>query len=60
MTKHVCQRSDTCSCSITDMEPNEECPVHAAGEWPPRCEKCGRFMKWPEYTMELVGLEEQT
>lgn len=27
------------------MEPDEECPIHGAGEWPPRCCICGRFLK---------------
>lgn len=43
--KHECQASRTCCCSIIALEPNEDCPIHGY-PWPPRCEICGRFMKW--------------
>lgn len=43
---HVCRESRSCVCSIQALEPDEECPVHGVGEWPPRCDVCGRFMKW--------------
>lgn len=42
---HICQESRTCQCSIQALEPNENCPIHGCGEWPPRCEHCGRIMK---------------
>ena len=41
---HVCQRPKTCCCSLLADEPDEACPVHGMGEWPPRCETCGQFM----------------
>lgn len=47
MTKHECKESRTCMCSMTALEPNEDCPVHGS-HWPPSCEICGRFMKWPK------------
>jgi hypothetical protein len=31
---------------VTGLEPHDECPVHCGGEWPPNCERCGRFMPW--------------
>jgi len=34
-----------CEEEVKENEPDEECPVHSAGPWPPRCEVCGRFMK---------------
>jgi len=43
---HKCQRPTTCCCSVAGLEPSEECPIHSGGEWPPRCELCGQFMKW--------------
>lgn len=43
---HICQRPTGCSCSSQGLEPDKDCPVHSGGEWPPRCEICGRFMKW--------------
>lgn len=46
MKKHKCRRSTTCTCSIIADTPNEDCPIHGHGEWPPRCVICGRFMKW--------------
>lgn len=46
MKKHICQRNKTCICSQLKLEPDEQCPIHGYGEWPPRCEICGRFMKW--------------
>lgn len=47
-SKHDCKRSTTCACNLQDMEPNEKCPVHGYGEFPPRCEVCGKFMKWSQ------------
>ena len=46
--RHQCRRSRTCCCSSQALEPDDECPIHGAGEWPPRCCVCGRFMKWSE------------
>jgi hypothetical protein len=43
--KHTCKRVEYCLCSSIADEPNEECPFHGWGEWPPRCMRCGRFMK---------------
>lgn len=43
---HPCRESRTCCCSISGLEPNERCPVHGCGEWPPRCELCGKFLPW--------------
>lgn len=57
MKDHTCKRAHTCSCDIQGLEPDESCPVHGGGEWPPRCEICGRLMKWPKFpdtTMELL------
>lgn len=42
--KHVCHESRTCTCSIIADEPDESCPVHGAGEYPPRCCVCGCFV----------------
>jgi hypothetical protein len=42
----VHERSHTCCCSMSGYEPNENCPVHGCGEWPPRCCKCGQFIKY--------------
>ncbi len=58
MKPHICQESDTCSCSITGYEPNEQCPIHGAGEWPPRCHRCGRFIQ--RHEPDYVGLLEVT
>lgn len=45
--KHICQESKSCCCSLQALEPDEDCPVHSAGPWPPRCGQCGKFIKWP-------------
>lgn len=45
MKSHICIESHTCICGITADEPNEHCPVHGAGEWPPRCAICGQFIR---------------
>jgi hypothetical protein len=45
MKSHICRKSNTRGCYQLATEPDEECPVHGAGEWPPRCEVCGRFVK---------------
>ena len=44
MKKHVCQEDKTCCCYQLALEPDEKCPLHGAGDWPPRCETCGRFI----------------
>jgi hypothetical protein len=45
MEKHECEEIDYCTCDTMADEPNERCPLHGAGVWPPRCIICGRFMK---------------
>jgi hypothetical protein len=30
------------------LEPDERCPVHGPGEFPPRCAECGRFLPWSQ------------
>ena len=52
MKPHICVESKTCSCSIIALEPNEDCPIHGSGPWPPRCEICGRLMKWSARAVE--------
>ena len=46
MTDHTCTRNKSCICSTRALEPNENCPIHGLGEWPPRCVICGRFLKY--------------
>lgn len=43
--EHFCKESSTCTCHLLASEPDEKCPVHGVGKWPPRCKYCGRFMK---------------
>lgn len=43
---HLCRRPTLCCCGIALLEPVEECLVHGIGEWPPRCEECGRFVPY--------------
>jgi len=43
-TPHECHESRTCSCYILGLEPDEDCPIHGGGKWPPRCEVCGKFV----------------
>jgi hypothetical protein len=45
--KHKCQESISCCCSITALEPDDDCPIHGH-PFTPRCEICGQFMKWPK------------
>ena len=42
---HICKENYTCCCSTTALEPNEDCFIHGFGPWPPKCKKCGRFLK---------------
>lgn len=37
MSTHTCKESDCCTCSMAALEPDEQCPVHGMGEYPPRC-----------------------
>jgi hypothetical protein len=64
---HKCQVSKTCKCYLLASEPNEKCPIHGAGDWPPRCEICGQYMnqnpqkvyvitKEGVYRHEIVGV----
>jgi hypothetical protein len=41
---HQCRESRVCCCSLTALEPDEDCPIHSSGPWPPRCCICGRFI----------------
>lgn len=43
--KHECHESNTCCCDTQTLEPDEVCPVHGGGGWPPQCCICGRFLK---------------
>ena len=49
VSPHIHHESRTCVCSMQALEPDEQCPIHGTGEWPPRCEVCGCFMPYPEY-----------
>lgn len=51
--KHICRESNVCVCSISALEPDEQCPVHGA-PWPPRCCVCGKWMKWPNWAVSEV------
>jgi hypothetical protein len=44
-TNHKCREGKTCKCSSSALEPKENCPIHGYGEYPPRCEICGKFIK---------------
>ena len=48
MVPHVCHELDYCVCNSMALEPDEDCPIHGGGTWPPRCCECGRFIKWEE------------
>ena len=50
MKEHTCKEIDYCICSSQALEPDEQCPKHGGGVWPPRCMYCGRFMKWKTKT----------
>jgi hypothetical protein len=45
MKNHNCKEEDLCICSTVALEPKENCPVHGAGEYPPRCKTCGKYIK---------------
>jgi len=49
---HVHKRPSWCCCSTTALEPDDDCPTHTSGEWPPRCELCGQFMKFDDEDSE--------
>ena len=49
MKYHICVEKDYCICDQLADEPNEHCPIHGYGTFPPRCDICGRFMKWKKY-----------
>ena len=49
LVRHVCVEDKTCTCSSQALEPDEACPVHGLGPYPPRCGKCGKFIKRREH-----------
>lgn len=42
---HECRESTVCQCRMDADEPDERCPVHGAGMYPPKCAVCGRYMR---------------
>lgn len=41
---HKCKpMTEPCSCDITALEPDEDCPYHGWGNPKPRC-RCGKFV----------------
>jgi hypothetical protein len=53
--KHKCQEGRSCCCSITALEPDDDCPLHGY-PFPPRCEICGRYMKWPKTNFSATSI----
>ena len=53
MKKHICKRNRSCLCSLQALEPDEQCPIHGGGEWPPRCVECGKFLA---HKLKIVGV----
>jgi hypothetical protein len=49
---HECARPRTCCRSIQALEPDDDCPIHSGGEWPPRCAYCGKFLPWERSARE--------
>jgi hypothetical protein len=45
---HTCHRSMDCICSISALEPADQCPQHGGGSWPPRCDVCQRYLPYSE------------
>lgn len=43
---HICAETTVCCCYLLAYEPNERCPIHGCGPWPPRCAECGRLLPW--------------
>jgi hypothetical protein len=46
MRHHICNGALGCTCDRSALEPDEDCPVHGHGPWPPRCRICGRYMSY--------------
>lgn len=59
-TQHVCAESRTCQCYLAADAPNEDCPVHGFGVWPPKCVTCGRFLRWPVLEVRRTAPEAGT
>lgn len=45
---HICKEDRQCSCSLLALEPDEDCPVHGVGIFPPRCILCGKFISYKD------------
>lgn len=42
--EHKCYSANHCICSISALEPEDNCAIHGHGNWPPRCNECGKFL----------------
>lgn len=42
---HECRESTVCRCRMDADEPDDRCPVHGMGMYPPKCAECGRYMR---------------
>ena len=49
--RHHCRPPTGCTCYPLATEPSEACPIHGAGEYPPRCWRCGRYLKRGGFTL---------
>ncbi len=46
MKDHKCKPATTCTCNRSALTPDESCPVHGSGEFPPRCAECGKYLSY--------------
>lgn len=53
LVRHVCHEPTGCTCCTGALEPDDNCPKHGCGPWPPRCEECGRFLPWSVRNIEV-------
>ncbi len=59
MDEHECKVSNACCCYIGALQPEDNCPMHGCGEWPPRCMYCGKFIKWTTAEEQMFIPREQ-
>lgn len=47
------QQNRNCICSISALEPHDNCPIHGY-PWPPRCCLCNQFLSWKTMKEEHI------
>ena len=56
LVRHVCHEPTECTCCTSALEPDDNCPKHGSGPWPPRCNVCGKFLSWTVRNIDVPNI----